>query len=67
MKISELLDFLWDGVDIPITKEEIQHSVNVGTWALKKEIVEDKEIKQLNDAYKIDCYDNGRAKLNHID
>lgn len=28
MTISQLIKFLWDGVDIPITKEEIQQEVN---------------------------------------
>lgn len=57
MKFVELLDFLWDGVDIPITKDEIQHSVNVMTWGLKKEITSDKEIKELNDQYKIEHFE----------
>ena len=57
MTILELLKFLWDGVDIPVTKEEIQHSVNVATWALKKGLSEDDDFKKLNDAYKISCYD----------
>ena len=57
MTIVELLKFLWDGVDIPVTKEEIQHSVNVATWALKKGLSEDDDFKKLNDAYKISCYD----------
>ena len=56
MKLVELLDFLWDGVDIPITKDEIQHSVNVMAWGLKKEITSDKEIKELNDQYKIEHF-----------
>lgn len=57
MTIVELLKFLWDGVDIPVTKEEIQHSVNVVTWALKKELSENDDVKKLNDTYKISCYD----------
>lgn len=57
MTIIELIKFLWDGVDIPVTQDEIQHSVNVATWALKKGLSEDKEIKELNNEYKIDCYD----------
>lgn len=28
MTISQLIKFLWDGVDIPVTKEEIQQEVN---------------------------------------
>jgi len=28
MKIKELIEYLWNGVDIPITREEIQHGVN---------------------------------------
>ena len=28
MTISKLIKFLWDGVDIPITEEEIQQEVN---------------------------------------
>ena len=39
MKITELFKFLWDGVDIPITKDEIQHSVNVAIWTIKKDII----------------------------
>ena len=57
MTLIEILKFLWDGVDIPITKEEIQHTVNVSTWALKKGLSEDEDFKKLNDAYKISCYD----------
>jgi hypothetical protein len=57
MTIAQLIQFLWNGVDIPVTKEEIQHSVNVATWALKEEIKDDKDMKALNDAYKISCYD----------
>ena len=67
MTISELLNYLWDGVDIPVTKEEIQHSVNVATWALKEEIKDDKDMKALNDAYKISCYDkqHGLKSINN--
>ena len=64
MTISELLNYLWDGVDIPVTKEEIQHSVNVATWALKEEIKDDKDMKALNDAYKISCYDEQHGLKN---
>ena len=28
MTIFSLIKFLWDGVDIPVTKEEIQQGVN---------------------------------------
>lgn len=66
MKITELIKFLWDGVDIPVTKEEIQHTVNVATWALKTELSEDDDLKKLNNAYKISCYDNNHNKLEHI-
>ncbi len=51
MTLSELIKFLWNGVDIPLTKDEIQHSVNVAIWAAKRDIVEDKEVKQCNDLY----------------
>jgi hypothetical protein len=57
MTITQLIKFLWDGVDIPITKDEIQHSINVAIWALKKGLSEDDDFKKLNDAYKISCYD----------
>ena len=57
MTITQLINFLWNGVDIPVTKDEIQHSVNVATWALKKGLSEDDDFKKLNDAYKISCYD----------
>ena len=40
MTITQLIKFLWNGVDIPVTQDEIQHSVNVATWALKKELSE---------------------------
>ena len=65
MTILELLKFLWDGVDIPVTKEEIQHSVNVATWALKKGLSEDEDFKKLNDMYKISCYDE-KHKLSKL-
>ena len=48
MKITELIKFLWNGVDIPITRDEIQHSVNVAVWSLKKEISEDEQKQQEN-------------------
>lgn len=54
MTIISLIKYLWDGVDIPITKEEIQHSVNVITWGLKKEITSDNDFKELNNQYKIE-------------
>lgn len=57
MTITQLIKFLWNGVDIPVTKDEIQHSVNVATWSLKKGLSEDEDCKKLNDAYKISCYD----------
>lgn len=57
MTITQLIKFLWNGVDIPVTKDEIQHSVNVATWALKKGLSEDEDFKKLNDMYKISCYD----------
>ena len=57
MTITQLIKFLWNGVDIPVSQDEIQHSVNVATWALKEEIKDDKDMKALNDAYKISCYD----------
>ena len=57
MTITQLIKFLWNDVDIPITKDEIQHSVNVATWALKKGLSEDEDFKKLNDMYKISCYD----------
>jgi len=52
MTLTEILKFLWDGVDIPITKEEIQHTVNVATWTLKKGLSEDEDFKELNNLYK---------------
>lgn len=67
MTITQLIKFLWNGVDIPITQDEIQHSVNVATWALKKELSEDKDMKKLNDAYKISCYDEQyKLKLQNL-
>ena len=57
MTIIQLIKFLWSGVDIPVTQDEIQHSVNVATWALKKGLSEDEDFKKLNDMYKISCYD----------
>jgi len=57
MTITQLIKFLWNGVDIPVTQDEIQHSINVTTWALKKGLSEDDDFKKLNDAYKISCYD----------
>jgi hypothetical protein len=58
MTITQLIKFLWNGVDIPVTQDEIQHSINVTTWALKKRLSEDDDLKKLNDAYKISCYDD---------
>ena len=55
MKITELIKFLWDGVDIPITKEEIQHSVNVLTFGLKEEIQNDNDLQNVNIRYKHNC------------
>ena len=52
MTLTEILKFLWDGVDIPVTKEEIQHTVNVGCWTLKKGLSEDEDFKELNNLYK---------------
>lgn len=66
MKITELIKFLWDGVDIPVTKEELQHSVNVAVWSLKKEISEDEDIKTLDTQYKVSCYDKEHKLLNTI-
>lgn len=66
MKITELINFLWNGVDIPITRDEIQHSVNVAVWSMKKEIEKDEDFQKLNNAYKISCYDNNYKKLEHI-
>lgn len=51
MTLTQILKFLWDGVDIPVTQDEIQHTVNVATWTLKKGLTEDKDIKELNDLY----------------
>ena len=65
MTITQLIKFLWDGVDIPVTQDEIQHSVNVATWALKKGLSEDDDFKKLNDEYKISCYDE-QHKLSKI-
>ena len=53
MKLTELFKFLWDGVDIPITKDEIQHSVNVAIWSIKKDIIEDKEVQKCNTLYNL--------------
>ena len=53
MKITELFKFLWDGVDVPITKDEIQHSVNVAIWLIKKDIIEDKEVQKCNKLYNL--------------
>lgn len=67
MTISELIKFLWDGVDIPITKEELQHSVNVLTWGIKKSITDDEDMQKINDKYKISHYDdehNRKIKCN---
>ena len=66
MKITELIKFLWNGVDISITRDEIQHSVNVAVWSLKKEISEDEQFRELDNQYKISCYDNNYKKLEHI-
>ena len=66
MKITELIKFLWNGVDIPITRDEIQHSVNVAVCSLKKEISEDEQFRELDNQYKISCYDNNYKKLEHI-
>lgn len=56
MKIGELLDFLWNGVDIPVSKEELQHSVNVLTWGIKESIKNDKDLQEANNQYKIAHY-----------
>jgi hypothetical protein len=66
MTITQLIKFLWNGVDIPFTQDEIQHSVNVAAWALKKGLSEDDDFKKLNDAYKISCYD-GQHKLSKLE
>ena len=66
MTITQLIKFLWNGVDIPVTHDEIQHSVNVAVWSLKKEISEDEGFNKLNNAYKISCYDNNYNKLENI-
>ena len=58
MKIRELLDYLWNGVDIPITKDDIQHAVNVAIWDLKNDIKNCKDLQELNNAYKIAQYDS---------
>jgi hypothetical protein len=52
MTVTQILKFLWDGVDIPVTQDEIQHTVNVATWVLKKGLNEDEDIKKINDIYK---------------
>jgi hypothetical protein len=52
------LEYLWNGVDIPVTEDEIQHSVNVLTWGLKNEITSDKDMKSLNEQYKLEHYKN---------
>ena len=57
MTIVSLIKYLWDGVDIPVTEEEIQHSINVMTWGVKNRIKSDDDIKELNDKYKIAQYD----------
>ncbi len=64
MTISELIKFIWDGVDIPVTKEEIQHSVNVFTYGLRNRIVNDEEVQELNTQYKIDIYDKEHKLFN---
>ena len=51
MTVTQILKFLWDGVDVPVTQDEIQHTVNVVTWALKKGLTEDEDIKKINDIY----------------
>jgi len=51
MTVTQILKFLWDGVDVPVTQDEIQHTVNVATWALKKGLTEDEDIKKINDIY----------------
>lgn len=66
MTIISLIKYLWDGVDIPITKEEIQHSVNVITWGLKKEITSDNDYKELNNQYKIEQFDKEHILHNNI-
>ena len=66
MTIIQLIKFLWNGVDIPVTQDEIQHSINVSTWALKKRLSEDDDLKKLNDAYKISCYDE-QHKLSNLE
>lgn len=60
MKIGELLHYLWDGVDIPVTKEEVQHSVNVLTWGLKESIKNDKDLQEANNQYKIAHYNKNQ-------
>ena len=51
MTVTQILKFLWDEVDVPVTQDEIQHTVNVVTWALKKGLTEDEDIKKINDIY----------------
>lgn len=51
MTVTQILKYIWDGVDVPVTQEEIQHTVNVATWALKKGLTEDEDIKKINDIY----------------
>ena len=60
MTIIKLLKYVWNGVDIPITKDDIQHAVNVAVWDLKNEIKNHKGIQELNNQYKISCYDDGK-------
>lgn len=66
MTIISLIKYLWDGVDIPVTKEEIQHSVNVMTWGLKNTIKSDNDLKKLNDKYKIEQFDKEHILYNNI-
>ena len=64
MTLTEILKFLWDGVDIPVTKDEIQHTVNVATWTLKKGLSEDEDFKELNNLYKNQHGIESRKHLN---
>jgi len=64
MTIKQLIKFLWNGVDIPVTQDEIQYSVNVAIWSLKKELSEDNDLKKLNDSYKI--YYDEQYKLSKL-
>ena len=48
MTIKQLFNFLWDELDIPITKTEIQEATNFIVTDLKKEIDEEIKYKQNN-------------------